>query len=221
MQTQLIMKNFKLTISILVISFLFSIGKAQYGYGAYGGGNTLVRIESGDVASLKGVKRVNIKYDYSKMGVGAFRNEADYLKKKEEDYKKEPEKFEKFKAGWIDSRKNRYEPKFSEMFNKMGAKIGLSGGNYATDAEITLIVETVFTEPGYHIGISKQPASVDFICRFEDKDGKELLKYFIKNSIGSSAMGFDYDAGSRLVESYAKGCKVLMKDLIKQLKKVK
>jgi hypothetical protein len=72
-----------------------------------------------------------------------------------------------------------------------------------------------------NIGIARQPAYIDIECTFMDKNGKEIVKYFIKNSVGASAMGFDYDAGSRLVESYAKGAKMLMKDVNKKLKKLK
>lgn len=207
----------------MLLSFC-SVTRAQYGYGGSSMGGSvrpMVAINAGDVAGLKGVTKVNIIYDYSKMAVGAFRTEQDYMNKKMDDLKKDPDKAAKYKQTWVNSRKERYEPKFLEMFNKMGEKSGMTGTNYTTDAEITLKVETVFTEPGYNIGISKMPAYIDVECTFIDKNGKEIVRYFVKNAVGSQAMGFDYDAGSRLVESYAKACKMLMKDVNKKLKKLK
>ncbi|WP_317898279.1 hypothetical protein [Aurantibacillus circumpalustris] len=216
------MKNLKLILLTFVLIFSISDSKAQYGYGSgFAGPRTMITLSSGDIASLKGLTNINIVYDYSKMGVGAFKDEVDYLKKKEDDMKKDPAKFEKFKKSWFDSRKGRYEPKFETMFNKTIAKLGMVGKNDGTDAAVTLKVATVFTEPGYNIGISKVPAFVDMECTFMDKDGKELVRYFIKNSIGASAMGMDFDAGSRISESYAKASKMLAKDVMKRMKKVK
>lgn len=213
------MKNLRLLLAAFVLMAAFSNSRAQSR-----SVRPMIAINSGDIAGLKGVTNVNIIYDYSKMAVGSYRNEVDYLKKKEDDYKKDKKdagKYEKFKTSWFNSRKERYEPKFEEMFNKTGAKIGLIGKNYATTAPITLKIETVFTELGYNIGISKMPAYIDLECTFLDKDGKEIVRYFVKNAVGSSAMGFDYDAGSRLVESYAKAAKMLVKDVTKKLKKLK
>jgi len=219
------MKRLKLHLFFALASSV-SITHAQYGYGGFGTGGgggprPIIAINGGNVAGLKGVTTVNIIYDYSKLGVGAFRNEQDYLKKKEEDYKKDPAKFEKFKNGWFNARKERFEPRFEEMFNKVGSKIGMTGKNYATDGVVTLKIETLFIEPGYNIGISKMPSFIDLECTFLDKNGKEIVRYIVKNATGQQAMGFDYDTGSRLVESYAKACKMLMKDVTKRLKKIK
>lgn len=214
------MKKLKHVLSAFALFLSCSVSFAQYGSSG-GSVRPMVALNSGDVAGLKGVTKMNIIYDYSKMSVGSFRNEQDYLNKKADDYKKDPAKFDKFKQGWFGARKDRFEPKFEEMFNKMGEKTGVVGKNYATDAPVTLKIETVFTEPGYNMGFSKMPAYIDLECTFYDKDNKEIARYFVKNAIGSQAMGFDFDAGSRLVESYAKAAKMLMKDVNKRLKKLK
>ncbi len=180
-----------------------------------------IRLESGDVAGLKGVTKVNIIYDYSKMSVGAFNTEQEYINKKTEDYKDDPAKAEKFKQGWIGARKSRYEPKFEELFNKIGEKAGMFGTNNGTDGSVTLKVETTFTEPGFNIGIVRKSASVNFKCTFMTRDGKEIVSYTIRNVAGGQAMGYDFDAGSRIAESYAKAAKMLMKDVTKRLKKIK
>ena len=175
--------------------------------------------DSGDISKLRGTSRINIIYDYSNMSVGSYDNEQDYINKKMDDYsKKDPEKAEKFKESWYNSRRDRFEPKFLELFNKNMEKAGIEGVNYSKDAPVTLVVKTVKTEPGYNIGISRMPAYIDADCIFLDQSGKEFARYLLKNVAGANAMGFDYDTGSRLSESYAKSGKILAKKLTKDLK---
>lgn len=201
------------------------IARAQYPMGsssaAYGP-TPMVALNSGDITSLNDVKKVNIIYDYSAFGVGAFRKEEDYLNKKKEDLEKKGkvEDFEKFKAGWVNARKERYEPKFEALFNKNGIDdIDMAGTNYATTNDYTLIVRTIFIEPGMNIGIMKKPSYIDLELAFQDKEGKDLCVFYAKNMIGEQAMGFDYDMGSRLVESYAKSAKMLVGAIRKERKK--
>src|SRR4051812_37912288 len=91
----------------LIISF--SALKAQM----YGGASPMCQLNSGDIKSLANVKKVNIVYDYSAAGVGAFRNEEDYLKKKgDEMNEKKPGTGDKMRTAWHEAKKTRYEPKF-------------------------------------------------------------------------------------------------------------
>ncbi|PBQ31168.1 hypothetical protein CNR22_05110 [Sphingobacteriaceae bacterium] len=202
------MKKLKLALSAFILLASFVTSQAQ------------VRLESGDLAPLKGVTKVNIVYDYSKMAVGGYATEQEYINKKMDDYKKEPEKQTKWKDGWFGARKARYEPKFEELFNSVGSKTGIMGVNNATDGPVTLKVETTFTEPGFNAGVVRKSASLDFKCTFS-KDGKDFATYTIRNVPGGTAMGYDFDAGSRIAESYAKAAKMLMKDVNKRLKKIK
>jgi hypothetical protein len=181
----------------------------------------MTALNSGDITYLTGVKAVNIVYDYTDLGVGAFRKEEDYIKKHSEEMeKKEKGSSEKFKKDWVDARRRRYEPKFEEMFKKVGMKeIGMDGSNIGTANDYTLVVHTVFIEPGTNIGIYKKPAYVDMECTFKDKAGKELCVFYIKNAIGSQMMGMDYAVEARVVESYAKAAKMLVLGIKKERKK--
>ena len=112
-----------------------------------------------------------------------------------------------------DGKKNqteRYEPKFEELFNKtMKGKMDISQSN--KDAKYKLIVKTLTLYPGYNVGVSKMPAYVSFafiIVETANPD-KILSKTVVKNVVGSQVMGYDFDAGSRLQESYAKAGKML------------
>ena len=209
--------------SLCGLAFSFTVGSAQ------------IKLESGDISSLIGVTRVNIIYDYSKMAVAEFNTEEDYLRRKEEKFN-EPVKFEKFKADWFGSRQERYEPKFEDLFNKVGSKSGMQGVNYSSDYRVTLRVETQYTEPGFHAGVVKRKASINLRCTFL-KDGRELVVYTMKNIPGATPsvpvggmggypgatmmMSFDFDPNTRIAESYAKAGKMLAKDVSKRLKKIK
>jgi hypothetical protein len=194
--------------------------KAQFSSGGAGAA-PMTALNSGDISSLSGVKAVNIVYDYTDLGVGAFRKEEDYIKKHSEDMeKKEKGSSEKFKKDWVDARARRYEPKFEEMFKKVGMKeIDMTGANNVNSNDYTLVVHTVFIEPGTNIGIYKKPAYVDMECTFKDKAGKELCVFYIKNAVGEQMMGMDYAVEARVVESYAKAAKMLVLGIKKERKK--
>lgn len=196
------------------------IANAQYSSGSAGAA-PMTALNSGEISSLDKVKTVNIVYDYSDLGVGAFRKEEDYIKKHSEDLeKKEKGSSEKFKTDWPAARKKHYEPKFEELFNKVGPKeIGMTGTNYSTSSDYTLLVHTVFIEPGANAGIYKKPSYIDLECVFKDKDGKELCVFYLKNAVGAQAAGFDFAVESRLVESYAKAAKMLVLGIKKERKK--
>lgn len=211
----------KAKILVLGLSILFGTNmKAQWG--GSGTAAPMAALNSGDISSLDNVKTVQIVYDYTDMGVGAFRKEEDYIKKRSEELeKKEKGSSEKFKKDWVDARQRRYEPRFEELFNKEGGDINMQGSSKPNGAEYTLTVHTVFIEPGMNIGIAKKPAYVDLECSFKDKGGKELCVFYIKNAIGSNFSGMDYAVEARVVESYAKAGKMLVQAIAKERKKAK
>jgi hypothetical protein len=203
------MKTLKPILFALIGIFFYSVNSAQ------------VRIISGSVEGLKGVKNVNIIYDYSNLSVGDFETEQGYLDKREANYKNEPGKFEKFKSSWTGSRKTRYEPKFELMFNKTGEKSGIAGTNYADNGDVTLMVETEFIEPGFHVGVVKRAAKINIKCTFYDNKNQPIVVYVVKNVRGATPIGYDFDSGTRISEAYAKAAKILMSDLNKRLRKIK
>src|SRR5438874_13730448 len=93
---------------LLVIALFFSFGLAfgQYGMGVASG---MTALQSGDVKNLANVKKLNITYEYKDMGVGAFRNEADYIDKKYKEMEdKEKGKGDVFKEGWAKGKTEKY-----------------------------------------------------------------------------------------------------------------
>ena len=181
-------------------------------------------VESGDVAFLKDQKELKIEYIYDGMAIGKFKTEEEYTKTKVKEYNaKEAGKGDKWLAGRIGARKERFEPKFEELFDKTLSKQGMAAGPDKTSAKCTMIVKTNFTETVYNIGIAKYPTfiNLDYIFVETANPTKEVAKLYVQNLIGAQAMRFDFDAGSRIAELYAKGGKMVAKYLIDNVYKKK
>lgn len=174
--------------------------------------------KQGDLNKLKGIKDFNLEFNYDNMGVGKYDKEEDYLSEgvaKRND--SEEGKGDKWKAAWLSARTERYEPKFEELFG-VYFEHGIASQNNE-EAAVTIWVHTVHTEPGFNVGLVRKPASINFEVIFIDKNsGDELVTLTVLNVPGQGGMGFDFDAGFRLQESYAKLGKSLGKYLTRALK---
>jgi len=172
-----------------------------------------VHVASGDVKPILSEKEINIQYDYAGMKVGKGFTEEEYVNEKVTEYnKKEAGKGDKWKAGWVNARAERYQPKFEELMNKQLEDKGIKHGKFP-NSKYTLIVKTTYTEPGYNVGVMKQPSFVDFEFYYVETANPTTIvsKIVLMRVMGAQAMGFDYDAGSRIAESYAKAGKILGK----------
>lgn len=173
-------------------------------------------LKSGSLDFLKGQKTINVMYAYDNMGVGKG-TEDDYVNEKVTKYNKdEPGKGDKWKAAWLSARTRQYQPMFEELLNKELEDAGAKAGNYPT-APYTLILKTTFTEPGFNVGVMRMPAYTNSEAVFV-KTGTtaEEAVVTMRKAPGRDAMGFDYDAGARISESYAKSGKSLGKFLVKK-----
>jgi hypothetical protein len=180
-----------------------------------------VELKSGDPSVLSGQKTVNVEYDYASFGVGKFATEQEYLDKKSAEYNaKEAGKGDNWKKDWVADRKNRFEPKFEELFNKGLANKGIQFVQARPDAQYTLIVRTKFVEPGFNVGVMRKNAYVDFEIDLVESANKsaKVAEIGMRNVPGAAAMGMDFDTGARLAESYAKAGKSLASFLEKKLK---
>ncbi|MTI28590.1 hypothetical protein [Fulvivirga kasyanovii] len=177
-----------------------------------------INVKSGDLDFLKNQKKLNITYDYSNMGVGKFDKEEDYINKKVTELnEKEAGSGDKWKQNWISDRKERFEPKFEELFNKTLEKNNLKGGDFA-DAEYTLILKTTFTEPGFNVGVARKNAYTDLEAVFVKTGSTDPVAVVtIEKSPGRGGMGYDFDTGFRIQESYAKAGKELGQYLAKKV----
>lgn len=175
--------------------------------------------KKGNYSFLKGQDKLEIVFDYANMKVGNGMTEDQYVDKKVEEHnKKEAGKGDIWKEGWYNSREERYEPKFADLLNKELGNSGLTASK-GISAKYKVIVRTTYTEPGFNVGVMKKPAAANFEFVFiEVASNKEVGKYILQNIPGSQAMGYDYDAGSRIAECYAKAGKMLGSYIAKALK---
>ena len=176
---------------------------------AYSGSAQSMDVKSGKLDFLKGQKTINIVYAYDNMKV-AKGTEQEYIDKKVADHnKKEAGKGEEWKKNWLTAREQRYQPKFEELFNKRLEDVSVKAGNFPT-APYTLILKTVFTEPGFNVGVMRMPAYTNMEAVFV-KTGTTTEEAVITmtKAPGADAMGYDFDAGARISESYAKAGKSL------------
>ncbi|MGC3948610.1 MAG: hypothetical protein QM762_29610 [Chryseolinea sp.] len=166
-----------------------------------------IKLVEGDLSVLKDQKGVKTIFSYDDMSVGKFPKEADYIAKKKGDYNaKEPGSGDKWEKAWFDDRKERFEPKFRELFAEYS-----SMSTVAEDAPYTLIFKTTKTEPGWNVGVTRAPAYIDgeaWIVKSDSPD-KAIAKITITKSPGRDVFGYDFETGARLQESYAKAGKEL------------
>ncbi|MBK5283831.1 MAG: hypothetical protein JJE25_00375 [Bacteroidia bacterium] len=178
-----------------------------------------IKVKSGSLSKLKSEKTLKVEYDYSKMRVGKDLTEDQYVKQKvSEANAKSHGKGDAWKSSWINARADRYHPKFEELFNKVAK--GHTISQTATDAKYTLIVKTVYTEPGWNVGVMKKPSYVNFVFKIvETADPTKVIAELTLDKVpGSQIMGGDFDAGSRISESYAKSGKMLGKFFADKIK---
>ena len=158
-----------------------------------------VDISKGDLAILKGEKTINIEFTYEKMSVGDFSKEADYIKKKTEEYnEKEKGSGYIWATKWEEDKKQKFEPKFILGFTN------LSKMTVNKDAKYTLILNTKALEPGYSIGISKRNAGIDGTVTIVEtaNPAKKLVVLTVERPGENKWRGAAFDAGSRIADAY-------------------
>ena len=176
-------------------------------------------LKEGDLSFLKGEKVLNVEYDYSKMSVGSFEDEADYVREKvTERNEDDPGSGDRWRSEWTGNRAGKFEPHFEELLNAQLAPKDIAARRDA-GARYTLVLATTHTEPGWNVGISRQPAHINVEVLFYESKvrGKVLAKLVGQRIPGASVWGFDYDVASRLQEAYAKCGKDLGKLLAESL----
>ena len=196
------MKHINYTIAAIALLFIYTFAIAQR-----------VEVTDGSLDALKGIKKLNVKYDYSGMTVGK-KSEKDYVDEKTDGFnKKEPGKGDKWAKDWKADREGRYEPTFEEGFNKNGdIQVG-----YNPKEKYTLIFKTVLTEPGFNIGVMRKSAYIDgaaWIVETADQS-KVIAKMDVNKCPGRTIFGDDYDTGERIMEAYASAGRALARYLRK------
>lgn len=177
-----------------------------------------VKLTSGSLAGMKG-KTVLVKFDYSKMGVGKFKNENDYIAKKKSEYNaKEAGKGDQWERAWKSDRASRFEPKFMQLITEYGGKVGVK---FVTEgsADYVMTVNSTFTDPGFNVGVMRAPALLNTTNVITTSSGSAVATITVTNATGSTYGGYDFDTGLRIQEAYALTGKYLGNFFAKMLKK--
>jgi len=158
-----------------------------------------VDLTKGDLSILKGETTINIEFTYEKMSVGDFSKEADYIKKKRDEYnEKEKGSGEIWARKWEEDKAKLFGAKFILGFTN------LSKMTVSNEAKYTLIFNTKALEPGYSIGISKRNAGVDGTVTIVEtaKRDKKLVVLSVERPAENKWRGAAFDAGSRIADAY-------------------
>ena len=143
-------------------------------------------------------------------------DEDEFIKDKQSELnKKESGKGDTWAKSWVSDRQSRFEPQFKEEFEKQSdAKL-----NTNPSAKYTLVMRTVHTETGYHIGISSRPAFIDAEVKIVEtaNPSNVIAVIAVNDAPGRMAFGMDFDTGVRLSEAYAKAGKEVGKLVGKKL----
>ena len=117
-----------------------------------------IKVIEGNIDAIKSETNLSFEFTYDSMKVGKYDKEADYVANKTQEYnKKEAGKGDTWAKAWVEDREYRFEPKFKELFTEYSEK------TESKKAKYTLILKTIFTEPGYNVGISRKNAKIDAI----------------------------------------------------------
>jgi hypothetical protein len=171
-----------------------------------------IKLVSGDLAPLKDQKELNVEFTYDHLSVGKD-SEEDYIRKKTAEYnKKEEGKGDTWAKAWKDDRPMRYEPKFDSLFNDNG---DMKAGSFP-NAKYTMIFHTTFIEPGFNVGVARKNSYIDAEATIvETADRNKVVAKISMEDAPGRMMGFDFDTGMRIMESYAVSGKKLAKFLVR------
>lgn len=107
------------------------------------------KLTSGDLSMLKGQSEVNLQFDYSKMAVGKFKTEDEYVNKKKADMnKRKAGSGDEWAERWTTDKTDKYQPSFERGMNMVLASFNFNARQNAVTAKYTLVVHTTFLEIG-------------------------------------------------------------------------
>lgn len=164
------------------------------------------KLKSGDLSVLKGQKYISIQYDYSKMKVGKYDSEEEYIAAGTTDRNKKKEgSGDEWATKWKSDKTDRFQPMFEKRLNSMLSNCGLEGKPEIPDAQYTMIVHITALEQGFQSGVGfSKPAYIDLLVDIVDSKApdKPLATIVFTKCQSVSMMGYDYDTGSRIMSCF-------------------
>jgi len=190
-----------------IIILLTVIG---FGFGLFTG--TLFaqcKLTLGDIKILKGQTLINMQYDYTKMAVGKFKSDDEYVANKTKEMnKKKAGSGDEWAEKWKGDRESRFQPTFERIMNMATQHFNTTCKELASDAKYTLIVRTTFTEMGFStFGYGYGPRKSAYISLTVDlvetsDPAKVLATMEMKREEGHYMGELEVDAGLRIESCY-------------------
>ena len=181
-------------------------------------------VKGGDLSFLKGVKEVNVEFDYSKLTLmKEKKSEATYIQERAEDLnKKSRGNGDNWKKKWEGAKDGIWQQKFIELvnvvMNKDDKDIMFQEG--LASAKYTLIAEVAWIFPGWDASVMKQPAKVSMNLKFVETANKsKVLAEITSEEAPGDQWGSQFSNESRIGEGFAKTGKSLAKFLLKKVLK--
>ena len=212
------------------ICFLFTLlcllfPLEQFAQSMFGNGAGVARptvemiiLNHGDLKAIKDVTQFNLVFDYSGMRVSFFKTEEEFMTNKEKELSaKGPEKVEIWKTGWINAKKEKYPPAFERNLNKVIAKRNMKATLNADSSKYTLMVKTLFIEPGLYYGLGYQNSYVSFKYEFYQTGNPEPLLTLIEDNVNGRYDGPSF-AEARIAGGYSNAGRLLGNYILKALK---
>ena len=194
------------------------------------------KLTSGSMDVLKGEKTLNVVFDYSNITVGNPANpfatgkgtpEKEYVAKKTSDLNaKKPGDGDRWAKAWQDDRTGLFQPALLKELNEKLEKQGVVVKENGSDAKYTLVVKTVFIDPGWNIGVSKKEAFISLLIDVVETANHskvaatvEMKNVLKKVQVSYGDMTFDFAVGQRLQACYEQAGMSFGKFLSKGLSK--
>lgn len=170
-----------------------------------------IKVESGDLSFLKGISEINVVFEYPedmKFGKTTLQQYVDEKVKERE--AKEEGSGEIWKNKFYADR-DRYNQRFTETIEKYSKNLSVAEAN--SDLKYTMIVKTIFTEPGFQFGFQSKSAIVDLEIKFVETNAPDNIIATIKMTKATGAA--HPDSGERVAAAYANAGAVFGKYLKK------
>lgn len=188
---------------------------------AFGSFAQKIKVEAGSYDFLKGVKELNVEFDYSNLEMMKENlSESTYIdNRRDELNEKNAGEGDRWEKKWENAKEGIWQPKFLDLVNAVVSKKnkGFKADEGLSSAKYTLIVEVKWIYPGWDVYVSKQPAKVTTTLKFVETDNRDnVLLEISSTDAPGDGFGSNFSNESRIGEGFAKTGKSLGKEMWKR-----